>query len=274
MESALLRDLFAGQDVAGSFVVASAGARLFGLFVALPAFAARAVPLRFRLGFGVVLLALACGLGSAEAPAAVPSGILGLAAALAAEAAVGICLGGFVLVVFAGARAAARILSEQIGFGIGGFAEAEGAGEEDPLGKLQDGFAAFLFFASGAHLALARAFWHCFRMLPPGTAVKVDVLGAGSKLVVLAGSSLFEVALRLALPVLGLLFLTTVLQGIVSRILPEVELFVFGFPVRFAVGILGIALLLPYVAGGMRSALDGELEEGRRLILSLLETGG
>lgn len=285
MELDRLRDLLSGNDPSGSFLVASAGARLFGLGLALPAFAARAIPVRFRLGFAVVILALACGpalagssggLGSAELGGSLsaPHGLLGLSAALAAETAIGACFGGLVLVVFAAARAAAGILSDQIGFGVAGFAELEGDDGEYPLGRLQDGFAAFLFFGSGVHLAFARAFWHCFRALPPGSAIEADLAAAGSKLVVLAGSSLFEAAFRLALPVLGLLFLTTVLQGIVSRIIPEVELFVFGFPVRFAVGILGIAILLPYVAGSLRSVFEKEIERGQQMILALLTTGG
>lgn len=264
-----------------------AGARLLGTLAAAPPFAARAVPLRMRAAAGLVILALASatvlraprgGIGAPEpvrtelGPAVRGPG--GVAAALGAEALLGACLGGLVLAAFGAARAAAGIASDEIGFRIGGFAETGGTEGDHPLGTLQDALAVYIFFACGAHASFVRALWDGFRIVPPGTAFSTPLDAFVARVAAVGGSCVFDVAFRLALPVLGVLLLVTAVQGIVSRIIPEVELLVFGFPVRFAAGILALALCTGPVAGTLQSLFEEEVSAGRQAILALVEPGG
>lgn len=264
-----------------------AGARLFGALAAAPAFAARAVPLRMRAAVVLVILALASatvlraprgGIGAPEdaraAPGAGARGPGGIAAALGAEALLGACLGGLLLAAFGAARAAAGIASDEIGFRLGGFAEMGDADGGGPLGTFQDALAACVFFACGAHLSFVRALWDGFRIVPPGTALSTPLDALVARVAAVGGACVFDMALRLALPVLGVLLLVTAVQGIVSRIIPEVELLVFGFPVRFAAGILALALFTGPVAGAVRSLFEEEVDAGRQAILALVAPGG
>ena len=56
--------------------------------------------------------------------------------------------------------------------------------------------------------------------------------------IVAAVSGTFLLGVRIALPVIAATFLTDVALGIVSRAVPQINVFITGYPVKIAVGML------------------------------------
>ncbi|HET9887108.1 MAG TPA: flagellar biosynthetic protein FliR, partial [bacterium] len=109
-----------------------------------------------------------------------------------------------------------------------------------------------LFFTLGGHHLLLRAFGASLAALPPGTAFgSPEVVEHLSK----SGGDAIAAPLRLAAPVIGTLLLATLGLGILARTVPQMNVFVVGFPVKIAVGILAIAFSLPFLAAAARGEL-------------------
>jgi flagellar biosynthetic protein FliR len=63
-----------------------------------------------------------------------------------------------------------------------------------------------------------------------------------------AFSSLLTSALEIAGPVLVALLVTDVAFGVVSRVVPQLNVFAVGFPVKVAVALLVVGASLPFMA--------------------------
>jgi flagellar biosynthetic protein FliR len=68
-------------------------------------------------------------------------------------------------------------------------------------------------------------------------------------------STVFTAALEIAAPVVVALLITDVAFGVVSRVVPQLNIFAVGFPTKVAVAMLVVAASLPFVANG----IDGQL---------------
>ncbi len=60
---------------------------------------------------------------------------------------------------------------------------------------------------------------------------------------------MFTSALEIAAPVLIALLITDVAFGVVSRVVPQLNVFAVGFPAKVAVALLLVGASLPFVAG-------------------------
>src|SRR5690606_402059 len=81
--------------------------------------------------------------------------------------------------------------------------------------------------------------------IPPGGPVASIPLPA----VVAAFGDAFALGVRLAIPLVAAAFLTDVALAVVSRAVPQINVFITGFPLKIMVGMAMLALVLPaYVA--------------------------
>ena len=104
------------------------------------------------------------------------------------------------------------------------------------------GLAIFLI-ANGHHLILS-AFEQSFRMLPIAMPINLFSVSFITQLIEL-GRGLWLTAIQLSAPVVLLLFLTDFAFGIVSRVAPQVNVFMLGFQVKPTVGLAVIVLTMP-----------------------------
>ena len=115
--------------------------------------------------------------------------------------------------------------------------------------------------AADVGVAAARALVESLRVVPPGQLV------FHPQLVEAAVGQLgraFLLGLRMGAPVLGVLFLTDVALAVVARAVPQLNLFVVGFPVKLGLGLAMVMLALPAVVSLAAAALGrgGMLWEG------------
>jgi flagellar biosynthetic protein FliR len=69
-------------------------------------------------------------------------------------------------------------------------------------------------------------------------------------------STVFVSAVEIAAPVLIALIITDAAFGVVSRVMPQLNVFAVGFPAKILVGFLIVAASLPFVAGWIGNQLQ------------------
>jgi flagellar biosynthetic protein FliR len=70
----------------------------------------------------------------------------------------------------------------------------------------------------------------------------------------------FSTALGIAAPAVGILLLTSMSLGILTRTVPQMNVFIVGFPLKITAGIVGVALTLPFLVDLARREI-GELAQ-------------
>lgn len=203
-------------------------ARVSALVASAPMLNSQNIPLRVR---GL----LAVGMTAAVTPLcrqhAVPefATLADLGAALAAEVIIGLTLGLGVMVVLAGVQLTGQIVGQMSGMAL--------AEQTDPIlqtnssvfGQVFYFVTAAVFVAVGGHMMMVDGLLTTLDHAPPGTAgVSEDLLREFIGLLSLG----FELGLRTAAPLLVALFLATLVLGLISRTLPQINTIVVGFGVN------------------------------------------
>ena len=64
---------------------------------------------------------------------------------------------------------------------------------------------------------------------------------------------MFVVAAKIAAPVIAVLFFTSVALGLIARTVPQMNIFIVGFPLKLAIGLLGVGFSLPLLSYLLRN---------------------
>ena len=101
--------------------------------------------------------------------------------------------------------------------------------------------------ATGAHRALLEALLGGFRAIPVGGVIAP---ANSLKMICDLSSSVLLVGVRLALPMLAVLFIVQVTLAFVSRAAPQLQVFSVGFAIATAVGLTTLVLIFPDITRG------------------------
>lgn len=226
--------------------------RFSGIFMLAPVFGNTIVPIRFRVGLAVLTAALIY--PSAVAwPVPTMEGPLDVTFALAAELAIGATLGFVANCIFFGIQMAGHMIALQMGLGMSMMFDPNTRTQTTELAVLFVLLATVTFLALDGHHWLLLGVWKSFQAVPLGG---FALTGGIMEQVLLATTGIFDVALTLMLPVLGVLMLAELALAIMSRIMPQMNVFVAGFPVKILLGLATLAATLPLLGGYMRIVID------------------
>jgi flagellar biosynthetic protein FliR len=104
-----------------------------------------------------------------------------------------------------------------------------------------------------AHHVLIKGIADSFQIAPAGS-FSVNQ-GAVSQLIIVF-TRMFWLGLRIAMPVVGAIFLVDVALGIVAKTVPQMNVFIVGLPLKSLLGMLILALGFPFLALVMRIDFD------------------
>jgi flagellar biosynthetic protein FliR len=225
-------------------------ARLSPLFAIGPLFGSRLVPMRAR---AVCAVGLAIGLtpvaGGSVRP---PADVVALVLALAGEVLVGLAFAYVVSLVVAALQTAGALLDTSIGFAYGSLVDPMTGVQASVLSNLYALVGVLVFIAVGGDAWVVGGLARTFDLVPLGHMPPVEVLVQGT---LTAFTGLLLAAVQVAAPVLLALVLTDAAFGVVSRAVPQLNVFAVGFPVKIAVGLVVVGASVPFVAGWLAGAV-------------------
>ncbi|MES2074516.1 MAG: flagellar biosynthetic protein FliR [Pseudomonadota bacterium] len=227
--------------------------RILGLIAASPLFGNGSVPVTVKVALGV-LLALIVAPTVPALPGADPLSLAGLLILLQ-EALVGLAMGFSMRIVFAAVEMAGEIGSLTMGLGFATFFDPNTQGRSSAISQFLALVATMAFLATNTHLVLLSALVESFSSLPVSAQ---PLYGGGFKQLADWGGKIFSTGVQLSLPIVAALLITNVALGILTRAAPALNLFGIGFPITLGVGLLVLAMSLPYLATPLQKLfLDG-----------------
>jgi flagellar biosynthesis protein FliR len=245
------------QHVIAFFLVL---ARVGPLFLVAPLFSSKMIPARGR---GVAAVALAIGLSPlALGDQTMPTDALSIAGLIGKEALVGFAFAFTISVLFAAVTIAGSFLDTLIGFSYGGLVDPVNGNQSSALSQLYTLVGVMVFIAIGGDTWMIQGLAKTYDLVGITDMPAIGALVGGAQHTF---STIFLSAVELAAPVLIALVITDAGFGVVSRVMPQLNVFAVGFPAKILVGFLIIGASLPFVAGWIGNQLQ-------QSVLSALQT--
>jgi flagellar biosynthetic protein FliR len=248
---------FGEQQVAGFFLVL---ARVSPLFVLAPLFSSQLMPPRVR---GIVAVALAIGLVPVVARERIPLETFQLAGLVGKELLVGLAFAFTLGALFAALSVAGTFLDTSIGFSFGSIVDPISGSSAAVLAQLYALIGVLVFIAIGGDAWVVQGLARTYELVPLDEFPSLGSLTAGT---LGAFVGIFVAAIQVAGPVLLALILTDAAFGMVSRVVPQLNVFAVGFAAKIVVGLLILAVTLPFLAGWLSDELEASVSDALRML--------
>lgn len=241
---------FGEQRVLAFFLVL---ARLSPLFLLAPLFSSKMVPARVR---GIVAVALAVGISPVVTRGHLPTDVLGIGSLLVKELLIGAAFAYALAATFAAIAVAGSFLDTSIGFSFGGLIDPVNGNQSAVMSTAYSliGLMVFIAISGDAWVIQGLARTYDVVGLTDYPSLGHLVAGAGAAFV-----NIFASALEIAGPVLLALLLTDAAFGVVSRVVPQLNVFQVGFPAKVVIGLLLVGATMPFVAGWISNELQADV---------------
>jgi len=248
--------------IAFSLVLVRVGA----LIGTMPLFGDQLVPVRVKAGMALVIALLLFPTVSPSVPS-VSTEFLPLLFRMISETLVGAALGFAARLIFAAAQLAGEMIGFQIGFSVANVIDPVSSTSISLIGQLQYLIAVLVFLITNSHHVFFAAIADSFRIIP---LFAFHVSGDFMNLIVSLSGDMFVLAVKLSIPVIAVIFFTNVGLGIVARTVPQINVFIVGFPLQITIGLLFFGLSMP-LCGSLLQHAYGNLGESVYALLRLMK---
>ncbi len=215
--------------------------RVSALLVVAPIFGHRLYLARAKIGMAF-MISLVIFPAVADAGVEVAVGWWRYALVLGGVGVRGGVLGFSVLLLFIGVQFAGQLAGLQMGFGIVNVIDPQSNDQVSIIGQFLNILAVLLILSLDGHHIILNGLMASFDAVPLGGVVfKIPI---AEKLMELT-NEIFAVAIKISAPIMISLFLVSVAMGVLARTVPQMNVFIVGFPVQLAVGLFVMVSSLP-----------------------------
>lgn len=213
---------------------------------AVPMFSSQVVIPIIRLGLSFsVALAIYSGLSSAGISFSLPVDLASIFVGILSELFISFLIFLIIRIFLTAPQLSGEAMSYQLGYG---FMTITNPFEENPLSVISEFFffiSMVIFFVLDLHIGFFWGLKESFKMVPPFYAVLNERFPEffNEKI-----SESFAVSVQIALPILLASFIVEISTGIVSRTIPQFNIFVVGFPIKILIGLFLLAFTFDRIA--------------------------
>lgn len=237
--------------------------RVSAFFVTMPIFSYRTLPASYRIGFAFFLSLLI----QFNLPVMEPLLINGdYFLLLLKEAMVGLLVGFFAYMILSAIQTAGGFIDFQMGFAIANVIDPQTGAQSPLIGQYLYMFSLLLLLTVNGHHLILDGIFYSYQFIP------VDQVSFGfgderlAEYILKAFGYMFMAAFQMAVPVVAVLFLVDVALGIVARTVPQLNIFVVGFPIKIAVSFIVLFIVLGVILGVMQNLFETMLHAMRNVM--------
>jgi flagellar biosynthesis protein FliR len=240
--------------------------RIMALIASSPILGNRQIPIRIKIGLGLLLTLIIAPTLSVQPnvdPASGPGIFILLQQILA-----GLAIGFTMRLIFTAVEMSGELAGLQMGLGFASFYDPLNASFMPVVAQFIGVIATLAFLGMDGHLYMLSALADSFHTFPISSSMP-----AASALHTLAvwGGSIFTYALQLSMPVIGALLITNLALAILTRSAPQLNIFQIGFPITLAVGFATLLLSMHYLAPLLDQFTHASLANASRVLQQLVK---
>jgi len=225
--------------------------RWAGMVMIAPVFGARGVPGMVKLGLAASLSVVLFPLVLASHPV-IPNELFPFIGILIKEVLVGLALGFIMNLVTAIMQGAGQLIDFQIGFLMGNTVDPINGMQSPMTGSFLMVLTTMLLLATNAHHYIIVAMARSYDFLP----INPAGINHGAAFFIQVTARVLALSLQIAMPVYGALFLADVGVGLLSKTVPQLNIFSVIFPVKIIFGMALLFLMIPFFGESVSRIFD------------------
>lgn len=230
--------------------------RVSGLVMTAPIYGSSDVPIQARalLAFSLAVLVTPTQFGTLIEP---PGTLLNYLIFIGSELLVGVALGLGVLVLFSGVQVAGQLIGRVSGTALSDVYDPAFGEEVPQFARLLFLLAMAVFVSLGGHRIVMAGLLDTFEAIPPGSRlVPLSLADTFERLL----TQSFALGIRASAPVVTALLLATVVLGLISRTLPQLNVLMLGFGLNAILTFGVLALTLGAAAWVFQDQIEPAIE--------------
>ncbi len=209
------------------------------LFI-MPFFNSRVIPVLVKAGLAIIL-ALILYPVSGPYTGVYPETTLGIINLIIGEFIIGMILGLLVNFFFEGIRIMGQLAGLEIGFSIANVLDPQSGFQTSVLSNMAYLTAIVLFLILNGHHIILNAIRESFAIIQPGSA---SLSKQVFQEVLRRSGEMFVISIQIGAPVISAILFIQLAFGLITRLIPQMNVMVVAFPVQIATGLVffGISL--------------------------------
>ncbi len=216
--------------------------RVGALILFVPVLGSRQVPMTMKIGF-ILFISIVIFPLVQDRPLPEPRGIFELAIFLMADVTIGLGIAFIARLIFAAVQVAGTVVDFQMGFGVVNVIDPQTETQVSVTAQLHNILAILIFLASDAHHFIIQAIVESFFIINPA---EVNFASITPEYMLHLFSGTFTTAVKIAAPIMAILFFLSVGMGLVARTVPQMNVFIVGFPLQIGVGLLMVGISMSF----------------------------
>lgn len=208
----------------------------------IPVFNTRSIPVQWRAGFLMILTFFAWLMGLAGNLSS-DWQLVDFVLTLLMELFTGIALALIVQFFFAAIQLAGQIIDTQLGFGMMNVVDPLSGTQAPLLGNFKYVLALLVFLQIDGHHRFIQAIFDSYNVFPVGQSFLLSPRFMQSFLAYFG--NIFIIGCKLGIPIVGTLLVTDFILGIMSRTVPQMNIFMVGLQVKIIIGFFVLLATIP-----------------------------
>ena len=240
--------------------------RVSAIIVTIPVISEGTVPLKVKASLSIIVAVIIFPLVVPGMPSTKSFHIIQLIFLMAGEVLIGVTIGFVARLVFAAIQLAGNLIGFEMGFAIANVIDPMSSAQVSIITELQYLIAMMVFLAVNAHHLFFQAIVQSYTLITP---LSFHFSGQLMQFIFEVSRDMFVIALKIGAPITAVMIFTNVGLGIVARTVPQMNIFIVGFPLQISVGLVFLGLTAPLfvrMTQGMFGSLEGKIVTLLRLM--------
>ena len=216
-----------------------------------PVFGARGVPALVRLGLAASVTVVVFPLIHVQAPE-IPSEMFPYIAIIIKEVLIGLTIGFIINLITAIMQGAGQLIDFQAGFIMGNTVDPINGLQTPMTGRFLTVLATLLLLATDSHHYIIAALVKSYDYIPIDTAG----ISYGVIFFIDITAKVLALSLQISLPVYGALFLVDIGVGLLTKTVPQLNIFSVIFEMKIIFGMILLFLMIPFFGESVSRVFD------------------
>lgn len=218
-------------------------ARVAAIITSMPVFGTNMVPMRAKVALAIMLTILVFPVVDINL-SGVAFTTLAMGILMANEVILGAMIGFVARLIFTAVEFGGTVVGYQMGFAAANVYDPQNQRQISLMSQFQNVFAILVFLAIDGHHIFLRTLVASYDLVPPGF---LDLSGPAVPYIVELMSGMLVLAVRFSAPVLAVLLLSGLILGIMSRVFPQLNVFLLSFPINIGLAFIITGLTMAVV---------------------------
>ena len=214
--------------------------RVSVILLMFPFFSSRVIPVLVKAGLVLIItIVLFSVIDNKELQ--FPDTLCGIVQMITAELIIGMILGLLVRMLFEGIRMMGQLVGFQTGFAITNIIDPQSGMQVSILSNMAYLVAMVIFLILNGHHILLNAVRESFEIINVGS---LSLDRRIFQQIINASGDMFVIAIKIGAPAVAALLFTKVVFGLITKIIPQMNIMIVAFPIQIVIGLFFFGICL------------------------------